>query len=58
MGELYHMERWQTRQEAVPKPQPNQSEEGITFPPIIDCSFTMRLNIFGFVFQSLSLSLF
>lgn len=29
MGELHHMERWETGPEAVPKPEPDQSKEGM-----------------------------
>lgn len=29
MGELHHMERWETGPEVVPMPQPDQSEEGM-----------------------------
>lgn len=33
MGELHHMERWETGSEAVPMPQANQPEEG-EIPPV------------------------
>lgn len=32
MGELHHMERWETRPEAVPMPEPGQSEESMLAP--------------------------
>lgn len=34
MGELHHMECWETRPEAVSLPQPHQSEESMCSPAI------------------------
>lgn len=67
MGELHHMERWETGPEAVPIPQPDQSEKGALprdfvtldsrkiYFPLFSASkypFLIHLHAFGFIFQA------